>query len=613
MPKQSSVRPSLAVNSSGFQREGGNFASSAGTVVEMRRLVRSAVGGLSIAVGGVFQAQATEPADPVYAIVNARIETSDPDAPLAQAMVIRDGEILYVGRQEGGDWEEASGSAARRYDLGGRLVLPGFIDGHTHPGGAALTAWHVELPESLDPNVQLSWLRDWAAKHADPTLIYAAYYPTEMFEKSPPSKELIDRYISDRPVIWEDFSDHAAVLNSKALELMEIDRSTPDPRPGQAYFVRDANGNPTGWVKEGAYQDYLPKLYSKIPSPPPTRNTPQTLGPMLAFLRDHGVTGLFDAYTDEDTVKAASEMDKAGTLNMRFQASYVIATPNDVEEAIATLRRWQDQYGTGHIGAHTVKLFLDGTNEIGTSSLLQPFSNGAKAVDPALTKDELAGVLVKLNQAGMDMHIHMVGDRAFRTALDAVELARKTAGVAWKERVTFAHCELIDDADFARVVSLGVTLNWTPHWSGGYFQGNEPFLGQERHDREYRFQPVISLGGRVSFGSDTVSKQEWNRSDPFFGMQVAHTRRDIEKGVVSDTIRKPASEMLQLHDLVTGYTRNSAYQLRLDDKAGMLQKGKSADFIVLNSDLFRVPALEVSKVAPTAVIFEGRVVSGHLD
>ncbi|MBN9236172.1 MULTISPECIES: amidohydrolase family protein [Phyllobacteriaceae] len=332
---------------------------------------------------------------------------------------------------------------------------------------------------------------------------------------------------------------------------------------------------------------------------------------MLAYLRDHGVTGLLEAISDEDTVRTVSEMDKTGTLNMRFEASYRIGKPGDVETAMTTLRRWRSQYGTAHVGAHTVKFFLDGTNEIGTSSLLAPFSNGAKSVEPAMTKEELAGVLVKLNQADMDMHLHMVGDRAFRTALDAVEIARKTVGAAWKQRVTFAHCELIDDADFARVVDLDVTLNWTPHWSGGYFQGNEPYLGQERHDNEYRFQPVIAFGGRITYGSGTVSKQEWDRSDPFFGMQIAHTRRDIEKGLVSDLIRKPASEMLQLQDLVAGYTRNSAYQLRLDDKAGTLQKGKSADFMILDRNLLHTPALEVSKVTPKTVIFEGRVVSGH--
>lgn len=577
----------------------------------MKGFILSAALGVSIAMGATCKAQSATTADVNYAIINARIETGNPDAPLAQAMVIRNGKILYVGPQQGRDWEEASRSVVRRHDLGGRMVLPGFIDGHAHPGWAALTGWHTDLPTSLDPDVQLSWLRDWAAKNPDPTLIFAAYYPTEMFEKSPPTKELIDRYISDRPVIWQDFSDHAAVLNSKALELMEIDRDTPDPRPGLSYFVRDANGNPTGWVKEDAHQEYLTKLYAKIPSPPPTENTPQTIAPMLAFLRDHGVTGLLDAISDEHTVRAASEMDKAGTLNMRFEAAYRIEKAGDVETAIATLRRWQSQYGTAHIGAHTVKFLLDGTNEIGTSSLLAPFSNGAKSVDPTMTTEELAGALVKLNQADMDMHIHLVGDRAFRTALDAVELARKNVGTAWKQRVTLAHCELIDDADFARVVDLDVTLNWTPHWSGGYFQGNEPYLGQERHDNEYRFQPVIALGGRVTFSSDTVSKQEWDRSDPFFGMQIAHTRREIEKGVVSDLIRKPASEMLQLRDLVAGYTRNSAYQLRLDDEAGTLQKGKSADFMILDRNLFQTPALEVSKVAPTAVVFEGRVVSGH--
>src|SRR5262249_5556000 len=144
-----------------------------------------------------------------YAIVNATIHTSNPQAPLAQAMVIKDGKLAYVGSRESEGWAAASKGVSAQFDLGGKVVIPGIIDGHAHPGIVALGSWHAQLPYSMDPRVQLAFLRDWAAKHPKPTLIFAEYYPTEMFAASPPHRKMIDEYISDRPVIWQDFTDHA--------------------------------------------------------------------------------------------------------------------------------------------------------------------------------------------------------------------------------------------------------------------------------------------------------------------------------------------------------------------------------------------------------------------
>src|SRR5262249_7805899 len=144
---------------------------------------------------------------------------------------------------------------------------------------------------------------------------------------SPPHKEMIDAYISDRPVIWEDFTDHAAVLNSKALELMGIDRNTPDPKHGYSFFVRDAKGDPTGWVKERAHEQSMPNLLARVPFPQPAANTPETLGPMLEWMSQHGITGILDARTSEDTLRSAAELDRTGKLHMRFEAAYRIYAP----------------------------------------------------------------------------------------------------------------------------------------------------------------------------------------------------------------------------------------------------------------------------------------------
>lgn len=548
-----------------------------------------------------------------YAIVNARIYTQNDWAPWAHAMAVAGDKVIYVGEPEGDAWKAAVGPGTKVHDLQGRMVLPGLIDSHTHPGLVTLSSWHTILPWTMDPHEQLRFLAEWAKAHPNQPVIDAELYPTQMFGASGPSRQLIDQYVPDRAVIWEDFSGHSAVLNSKALKLMGIDRNTKDPEPGVRYFVRDAQGEPTGWAKENAYSDYLPKLYKAARWAPPSRVSADSLARTLDFLTDNGVVAVFDARTEEGTFDALAQLEKANRLNLYYEGSVLLQSRLELESRLDLLRDWQKKYGSPHLRVNTLKLFLDGTNELETSSLLEPFAHDpAKRVDPRMSLDDLVSTLLVMNDRGVDLHIHMTGDRTFRTALDAVQEARKRLGEKWRIQVTFAHCELINDADFARVAPLGVLINWTPHWSGGYFQGVLETLGPQRHANLYRFQPIISLGGTMTFGSDTTTLYEWSRANPYFGMQIAHTRFDVEPRYQAYGMKAPASEMLQLPDLVRGYTRNAAKQLRLSPLLGSLEPGKLASFVVLNQNLFEAPVDRIHETAPMAVVFEGRVIRGAL-
>jgi len=548
-----------------------------------------------------------------FAIVNARIDTQNDWAPWAHALAVSGEKIVYVGEPGGEDWKALIGPATKIYDLQGRLVLPGLIDSHTHPGLVTLSSWHTILPWTMDPHEQLRFLADWAKAHPDRPVIDAELYPTQMFGSSGPTRQLIDQYLPDRAVIWEDFSGHSVALNSKALKLMGIDRNTRDPEPGVRYFVRDAQGEPTGWAKENAHEDFLPRLFKAAKWSPPAKVSPDSLAKTLDFLSDNGVTAVFDARTEDGTFEALAQLEREHRLNLYYEGSVLLQSRTELESRLDLLRDWQRKYGSRHVRVNTLKLFMDGTNELSTSSLLEPFANDpAKRVDPRMSKDDLVSTLITMNARGVDLHIHMTGDRTFRTALDAVEEARRRLGSQWRIQVTFAHCELISDQDFARVAPLGVILDWTPHWSGGYFQGVRETLGERRADDLYRFQPVITLGGTVTFSSDTVTLYEWPRANPFFGMQIAHTRFDVEPRYQAYGMKKPASEMLQLPDLVRGYTRNGAKQLRLAELMGSLEPGKLANFVVLNQNLFEAPVERIHDTAPTAVVFEGRVLKGAL-
>jgi predicted amidohydrolase YtcJ len=284
-------------------------------------------------------------------------------------------------------------------------------------------------------------------------------------------------------------------------------------------------------------------------------------------------------------------------------------------ENIAVLRGWEEKYGGRHVHLDALKLFLDGTNEIGTSAVIEPFIVGENDCgELRMSEDDLTACLLILNEEDLDLHIHLVGDRAFRTACNALEKARAQLDEAWRIQVTLAHCELIDPADMPRVAELGIIVNWSTHWSGGYFSAQSlEWLGPERFDRMYQFNPIIESGGIVCFSSDVITKYEAHRGDPFFGMQVAHTRIDPEFPIYPERpVREPMSAKLSLSDLVRGYTLNGAIQLRLADRMGSIEVGKFANMAILNRDLFSVPGDQIRTVAPEAVLFEGRVVHGSL-
>jgi len=317
------------------------------------------------------------------------------------------------------------------------------------------------------------------------------------------------------------------------------------------------------------------------------------------------------------------ELDMIGKLNVYFDGIIRFESYAELPEKISLLRRLSGKYSTKHIKLNTMKLFLDGTNESGNSALLSPHVNdpsGTNYGEILMDADELKKCFLLCNREGLDIHLHIVGDRAFRVACDAAQAAKEEAAAAgeeWVCQIIFAHCELIDPDDMKRPAELGITINWSCHWSGGYF-GEEAmnYISKEKWERMYQFNPIIDSGALVTFSSDVVTFYELHRADLFFSMQVACTRVDpefpLDKDVYPGSVRPPLSAKLSRENLIKGYTINGAKQLRWESIMGSLEAGKKANICVLSEDFFAVPDNKISDVIIEAVIFDGKVISGEL-
>jgi predicted amidohydrolase YtcJ len=558
---------------------------------------------------------------------NARVYTGR-DGRSASVVAIGGEEIVHVGEGTERSWRHLVGPDTNVVNVEGRTIIPGIVDGHTHPELVALSSWHTRLPRTDDLHTIQTFLRRYAADHpvSDVPFIYAEYYPSDMdWGPDGPTAAAIDAAVSDRPVLLQDFSDHASTVNSKMLELMGVDERTPiqvdldDPAPR---FVRRRDGvTPTGSVREGAWTSFADTMYDAIGWRPPEEVTPASLEPFTSFLSSKGVVALLDAATSRAALSSAATLDAQGKLNLHYHGAKVFSGLANLDASVADVRAWQEEFGGPHIKVDTMKLFLDGTNESGTGAVLDPLvSDDGDDGLLRMSEDDLTVAMRTLDAEDIDLHIHVVGDRGFRVALNAVERAKENRREAWRIQVTLSHDELIDPSDMPRVAELGVLLNWTPHWSGGYFgAAAADHLGRARFDRMYQFNPVITSGGIVTYGSDVVTQSEANRADPFFGMQVGHTRIDPEypmrpgPGTVEGTqIREPMSARLSLPNLLRGYTLNGAVQLRLAHRIGSIEVGNSADLVVLDADLLEVPDDRIHDIEPHAVLFEGRLIHGAL-
>ena len=557
---------------------------------------------------------------------NGKIYTVNDEMPFARALVYDGEKISYAGPDDEGVWGKFAGREPDIIDLKGKTVIPGIIDAHIHPGMCCQSAWHIRLPWTEDADEVLAFIKDYALKHPKEEIpfLYFEYYPTSMFGTRGPTKELLDSAVSDRPCMCQDFGEHMHWYNSKMLEMMGVDKDTPDPVPGLQMFVRDEKGEPTGWGKELVHLHFAEELYKNLGWTPPMEMTPEIMEPFFEFINGAGITAIGEGILEgEAQISSMYELDREGKLNCYYDGLIRFDSYEELLVKIEELKRFEKKYGNKHIKLNTMKLFLDGTNESGNSALLNEHVNALGSGNYGeilMEKDELKKCFLKCNEEGLDLHIHMVGDRAFRVGCDAVEAAQAQVareGKKWVCQPVFAHCEIVDPADMERPAKLGITINWSCHWSGGYFgEEAKAFLGEEKWERMYQFNPIIESGAVVAFSSDVVTNYELHRADPFFSMQVANTRVDPEFPLDPDkypgSVRPPESAKISMDMLLKGYTLNGAKQMHWERIMGSLEQGKLANMLVLTDDLFEVEPSRIREMKPEAIIFEGRLLRGKL-
>lgn len=455
---------------------------------------------------------------------NGPIYTVAGPQPWAQAVAVRGNTIAHVGDEAGA--MALVGPDTRVIDLQGRLLMPGFVEGHIHPFlGAFLTSGvDLQLPTGADA---LAAIERYAKEH--PTGPVRGFgWRVDMFGPDGPDRADLDRVLPDRPGFFFAIDGHSLWANSKALEIAGVHRDTPDPIPGFSYYVRDHNGDPTGYVLE------VNAVLGLVDAIEPI--SPETMGHLLETWLPKasaaGITSVFDAGVPpigEDQgalIGLYIDMEKRGALPFRVVASYSVRSA-PVDDAVQKLTEIRDRFATDLVRADVVKIVGDGTQGGYTAWLLEPYADRPDSTGGSpFTEQQWHELIGRVDAAGFDVHVHACGERTARVALDAIERA-VAANPPRDRRHAVAHLVYVEDPDSRRFGALGVVAQFSANWMSAdpdTMQNMAARYGSPRKDLMYRPQDVLKSGGRISLGTDWPAAGYFSTYKPLDSIQIGVTR-----------------------------------------------------------------------------------------
>lgn len=526
-------------------------------------------------------------------IFTGRIRTQSLGSSRPTAVAVANGTITAVG---GDEVLELRGSETEIIDVRHGLLIPGFVDAHIHAvlGGVARAACDLSDVHSLEQYRDI--INDYARSHDGPWIEGAGWYG-DLFPNGYPTKEFLDELIPDRPAAFASHDVHSLWVNSKALDMAGIGRHTPDPVGGR--ITRTTEGDPAGLLMEHAME-----LLAGVR--PVMDDAKMRAGLMRAqdYLHSLGVTSWQDALVGAvfgypDIYDTYLNADLDGLLLSRVTGAQLWDGQTEATSFIDRRGR-----AHGHFRATAAKIILDGNCENLTAAVHEayaghPHEHGILQFDA----EQLCDGVAMLSDAGLDVHIHAVGDLAVTRALDAF-----TPVVTHPDhRHQIAHIDLVLAGDIQRMADLGVTANVSPLWARldpVLVETKLPLLTSTQQDWHFAYGSLHQAGIPVAFGSD------WPVStpDPIAGLHTAVNRTaapDDPHAADTRSRHEPllARERLSLETSLDAYTRVAARASRLDSFVGIIEVGKEADLVILDRDPFDIEpeAIGETKVARTFV------------
>jgi predicted amidohydrolase YtcJ len=527
-----------------------------------------------------------------FIVTNAKVWTVDPRQPRAEAVAVRGDRILAVGSTA--EINPLRGPNTAVMDAGGKFLMPGFNDAHVHfvDGGRQLDA--VQLNDATSAEDFARRIAEQVKKTAKGEWILGGDWDeTKWTPPQLPTKELIDSFTPGTPVLVSRHDGHMALANSLALRLAGITAKTPDPAGG--VIVRDAQGNPTGALKDAA----LLLLYKVIP-PLSHEQRMKAVKRAMADAASLGVTSIQHMDPNYADIAVYSELLRQGELTVRIYAAPLITEGVDDQVKIGI----SHAFGGPYLRIGAVKAFADGSVGSRTAYFFEPYSDqpenrgllGAQMQPLSLMRDRM----LKADAAGLQICTHAIGDQAISTVLDLYhDVVRTNRGSDHRFRIE--HAQHMAAKDFDRFAQLDVIASVQPYQAIDDGRWVEARIGHDRASRTYAFRTFLNHGVHLAFGTD------WDvvPLNPLLTVYAAVTRATLDGKYPGGWFPE---QKLTVAEAVEAYTMGSAYAEFQEQEKGSITPGKLADMVILSDDIFSIDPAKLRDVKVLKTFVGGKIV-----
>jgi predicted amidohydrolase YtcJ len=520
---------------------------------------------------------------PADLVVYGRIWTGDSARPWVQAVAVRGDTVAAVG--DSAALATMVTAETRVLSNGQAMVVPGFMDSHTHflSGGFQLAS--IDLRDAATPEEFVARLKAYAAKLKPGEWITGGDWDHERWAGAPlPQRSWIDSVTPDNPVFVNRLDGHMALANSAALRLAKVGRGTADVAGGT--IVRDARGEPTGVLKDEA----MGLVYAIVPSPSPEQSD-SALGRAMAWAASKGVTAVASVSAPWYEVAALRRAKSSGKLTTRVA---VFVPLNDWRRMADTVRA--NGVGDDWLRVAGVKGYVDGSLGSTTALFYEPYADEPSTRGLMVTpEDSLRSWIGRADSAGLQVVVHAIGERANGVLLDIYDSVAAANG-ARDRRFRIEHAQHLRRADITRFGRSGVIASMQPFHVIDDGRWAEKRIGAERIKTTYAFRTLLDSKAHLTFGSDwTVAPL-----DPILGIYAAVTRRTLDNKNPGGWIPE---EKISVEEALKAYTSENAYGVFAEATRGQLKPGYKADIVLLDRDLtaIRPEALDSVRVRQTVV------------
>ena len=545
-------------------------------------LLLAALGAPACGTGAASQGQAAD------LVVYGRVWTGDSAARWAQAVAVSGQTIAAVG--DSAEIAKRVGPGTRVLANGKAMVVPGFMDGHTHflTGGFQLAS--VDLRDAASPAEFIARLKRYAAGLQPGEWILGGDWDHERWPGTPlPQRSWIDSVTPRNPVFVNRLDGHMALANSAALRLARIGRTTPEIPGGT--IVRGPDGEPTGVLKDEAQNP----VYAVIPVPTAARSD-AALERAMKWAASKGVTAVADVAVPWYEVAALRRAHAAGKLTTRVA---VFVPLGDWRRMADTLKA--AGAGDDWLRVAGVKGYVDGSLGSTTALFYEPYNDAPETSGLLVTpEDSLRAWIGGADSAGLQVVVHAIGERANGLLLSIYDRVARAHGKK-DRRFRIEHAQHLRRADITRLARSGVIASMQPYHAIDDGRWAEKRIGPERIKTTYAFRSLLDQGGRLAFGSDwTVAPL-----DPLLGIYAAVTRRTLDGKHPGGWV---PGEKITVEEALRAYTAGNAYGVFAERNRGKLAPGFLADIVLLDQDLTAIPPADIERVGVRQTVVGGKVV-----